>query len=185
MQTNVTAQPLMLGKLPTVACLWWLCSGGLEGDKRERRGVELRWVSGHAILSILWWRNRYCWRMCVCVWVKRNVWKIFSVCVCVCVWERERERERERDRQTDSWGEKKGVKITMCMVRVCMCVCKMMRKRSGGGKGGGANAGARWSKYSDWLSGDHFEPPPPSSPPQPTPLHLATWPPPSPSPSSW
>ena len=66
------------------------------------------------------------------------------------------------------------MKITLCTVcvcvyvcvcvcaSVCLCVCKMMRERKGGGKGGGANDGARWSKYSDWLSGDHFEPPTPS-----------------------
>ena len=55
-------------------------------------------------------------------------------------------------------------------VRVCLCVCKVMRERKGGGKGGGANAGARWSKYSDWLSGDHFEPPPPPPSPSISPL---------------
>ena len=83
------------------------------------------------------------------------------------------------------------MKITLCMVCVCMCVCvcklvcvcvcvcvcvqvcvcEMMQERRGGGKGGGANAGARWSKYSDWLSGDHFEPPLPTPSP-----HLTTLP---------
>ena len=39
-----------------------------------------------------------------------------------------------------------------------VCVCKVMQERKGGRKGGGTNAGVRWSKYTDQLSCDHFEP---------------------------
>ena len=70
------------------------------------------------------------------------------MCVCVCVC------------------------VCVC-ASVCLCVRKVMGERRGGGKGGGANAGAGWSKYSDWLSGDHFDPPHPPLLPSPS-CHLTT-----------
>ena len=94
--------------------------------------------------------------MCVCVCVCVCVCMCVCVCVCMCVCV--------------------CVRVCVCVcVCVCasVCVCKMMQERRGGGKGGGANAGARWSKYSDWLSGDHLSTPPLS--PLPTPSrHLTT-----------
>ena len=86
---------------------------------------------------------------------------VWCVCVCVCVHA--------------------CVCVCECMcvcVRECVCACQVMQERREGGKGAGANAGAQWSKYSDWLSGDHFKPPPP---PLPLPSHHLTTTLPSPS----
>ena len=114
---------------------------GWRGDKRERRRVEVRWVSGHAILSILWWRNRNCWRVCVCVGEKKCVKNL----VCVCVWERERERERETDRLL-RWEERcenytvYGVCVYVC---VCVCVCKCVCVKWCGREGEGEREGVQ------------------------------------------
>ena len=158
MQTNVTAQPLLLEKtddgclLVVVTVQWW------AGRGREGKERGWRWDSGHAIFSMLWWRNRHCCAR-VCVGEKKGV---KNLCVCV--------KERDRFLQWEDRCENSTVCVCVCLYslcvcvceRVCTCLCKLMRERRGGGKGGGCKCWSLMVKVHWPAQLRSFRAPPPS-----------------------